>query len=166
MNREYGKLNGTEIGEYAPDGLVYDGRYHTNPTEAAYNAQGWLKIVEERPSPEEGYELTPTRYEERDGRISRIYERVPLPPPPPKVYAKYYLGMAIQECGYIETLLAFLASNPVLAFHWNNANEFEEGDRNFEYIKGELAKLVSESGVTSVFAKYREIYEREEAVNA
>ena len=150
MNREYGKLNGTEIGEYAPDVLVYDGRYHTNPTEAAYNAQGWLKIVDEQPSPEEGYEWTPTRYEERDGRIFRVYERVPLPPPPPKVYNKYDLGCAIEDAGLLDAFLLLFESNAKLKFHWNNADEFEEGDKNFEAFRKSMVDSFGADAVSAI----------------
>ena len=154
--------------EYAPEVVRVDGHDVIGPNEEtlAKCEPPYLELMSERPADEEGFYFAATgALELRDGKYYEVYEKRAVEPPK-AVYVKYYLGMAIQECGYIETLLAFLASNPVLAFHWNNANEFEEGDRNFEYIKGELVKLVGESGVASVFAKYREIYEREEAVNA
>ena len=154
--------------EYAPEVVRVDCHDVIGPNEEtlAKCEPPYLELMSERPADEEGFYFAATgALELRDGKYYEVYEKRAVEPPK-AVYVKYYLGMAIQECGYIEMLLAFFASNPVLAFHWNNANEFEEGDRNFEYIKGELAKLVGESGVNAVFAKYREIYERKEAVNA
>ena len=54
MNRNYGKLVGGEV-EYAPAKITKDdGTVVMSPSAETYLADGWKRIVDERPAPEEG----------------------------------------------------------------------------------------------------------------
>lgn len=76
---------------------------------------------------------------------------------PDASYNKYLLGRAIDEAGFFDELIAFFADYPKAKFHWDNAQEFVRGDKQFETIEAALKVRVGEDGLKAVFAKYDEL---------
>ena len=152
MNRRFGKLD--EIGNltYAPNVLAVDGRILISPPDEAFLAARWYKVTDNAPTPTEGFYARPAGWAMVDGEIVRQYEQIAVEPPP-KVYNKYRLGMAIQEAGLLDSLLQFFASNPAAKFHWDNAQEFEENDKNFVEICNQFVDSFGEDAVSAILAK-------------
>ena len=99
MNRNYGKLVGSDI-EYAPDKIAKDdGTVVSNPSEATYLAAGWKKVVDEPPKPEEGCTVCISGWEEDCDTIRCIYKQVPDAPVPEKVrvFSKLKLVAALKD---------------------------------------------------------------------
>lgn len=77
---KYGALeNG--IMKPAPRAVRIGGAVVCNPTPAQYVQAGYLPVVDEQPTCEEGYHAVATGWETRDGAIHRVYEAVQDPPP-------------------------------------------------------------------------------------
>ena len=92
----YGTLeNGTL--HPAPRAVRVGGAVVCNPTPAQYEAAGYLPVVDEPPTCEEGYHAVATGWETRDGAIHRIYEAVQDPPPPPRVWTPLSIKRACGE---------------------------------------------------------------------
>lgn len=114
MNRNFGKLNDGKL-TYAPETLRIDNTFKMCPTAEDYVAQGWLHVIDEKPSEKVGFYYVPTGWESvlRDGRqvIVRTYREEPLVPPAPPVtrYSKLKLIVAAKAAGKWEAFKAFIA---------------------------------------------------------
>lgn len=130
MNRNYGKLAGSEV-EYAPAKITRDdGTVISNPSEATYLAAGWKRIVDEPPAAEPGHSVQVSGWNETDDAIARIYKQVPdETPSKSRVFSKLKLVAAlkaadkwvlvktwIEERGYYDFYVAaqnFREDNPL-----------------------------------------------------
>ena len=124
--------------EYAPEIVRVDGHDVIGPNEEtlAKCEPPYLELMNERPADEEGFYFAATgALELRDSKYYEVYEKRAVEPSP-KVYNKYRLGMAIQDADLLPALLQFFADNPAAKFHWDNAMDFEEEDKNFKAIVG------------------------------
>ena len=75
MNRNFASIDANRKFTFAPDGVIYNGRFHTRPTAEMYAANGYLPFLDERPV-ETGYTFSPLdTATERDGVLYRDYER-------------------------------------------------------------------------------------------
>ena len=162
MNRNFAKLESDSKIAYAPDGVIYDSRFHTRPTAEMYAANGWLPLVSEPPT-EVGCTFTPTeRGEERDGKIYRLYDRHPIPAAP-VVYIVEEIIYQLIGVGKLQAVKA------VVGDYWELLTMRERVDANNEIFKAAFpqfrAALVaqgvfaSEDKVDALLAKCREGYE-------
>ena len=111
MNRNFSSIDADRKFTFAPDGVIYNGRFHTRPTAEMYAANGYLPFLDERPV-ETGYTFAPLdTATELDGVLYRDYERRELPPPTPPVtrYSKLQLITAAKKRGKWDALKAFIA---------------------------------------------------------
>ena len=75
MNRNFARIDANRKFTFAPDGVIYNGRFHTRPTAEMYSANGYLPFLDERPM-ETGYTFAPLdTATEMDGVLHRDYER-------------------------------------------------------------------------------------------
>ena len=99
MNRNYGKLAGSEV-EYAPAKITKDdGTVVSNPSAETYLAGGWKRIVDEPPAPDAGCTVEVSGWDETADSIVRIYKQVPDEATPSKsrVFSKLKLVAALKE---------------------------------------------------------------------
>ena len=99
MNRNYGKLVAGEV-EYAPAKITKDdGTVVMSPSAETYLADGWKRIVDERPAPEEGCTVEVSGWDETVDSIVRVYKQVPseTPEAKPRVFSKLKLVAALKE---------------------------------------------------------------------
>lgn len=110
MNRNFGKLTDGKL-TCAPKTLWDGDTCYCNPTTEQYAAQGWLPVIDEKPSEKVGVYYVPTGWEERDGAIRRTYREEPLVPPSPPVtrYSKLKLIIAAKAAGKWAAFKAFIA---------------------------------------------------------
>ena len=112
MNRNFASIDADRKFTFAPDGVIYECRFHTRPTAEMYAANGYLPFLDERPV-EIGYTFAPLdTATERDGVLYRDYERREIPPMPPPVtrYSKLKLIVAAKQAGKWDAFKAFIAS--------------------------------------------------------
>ncbi len=98
MNRNYGKLVGSEV-EYAPAKITKDdGTVISNPSAETYLAAGWKRIVDEPPEAEPGHTVEVSGWIETADSIVRVYKQVPdeTPPEKPRVFSKLKLVAALK----------------------------------------------------------------------
>ena len=98
MNRNYGKLVGSEV-EYAPAKITKDdGTVISNPSAETYLAAGWRRIVDEPPAAEPGHTVEVSGWIETADSIVRVYKQVPdeTPPEKPRVFSKLKLVAALK----------------------------------------------------------------------
>ena len=109
MNRNFGKLTDGKL-TYAPKTLWDGDTCYCNPTVEQYAAQGWLPVIDAKPSEKVGVYYIPDGWEERDGAIRRTYREEPLTPPPPPVtrYSKLKLIVAAKAAGKWDAFKAFI----------------------------------------------------------
>lgn len=98
MNRNYGKLVGSEV-EYAPAKITKDdGTVISNPSAETYLAAGWKRIVDEPPAAEPGHTVEVSGWIGTADSIVRVYKQVPdeTPPEKPRVFSKLKLVAALK----------------------------------------------------------------------
>ena len=80
MNTKYGRLKNGRI-EYAPASLDTEDGVKMNPAEASYLAAGWKKVVDERPSTQDGFMSVESGWTETDTTLTRVYKQIAMPAP-------------------------------------------------------------------------------------
>ena len=80
MNTKYGKLTDGQI-VYAPKSLDTDAGKLMKPAEASYLAAGWKKVVDERPSTQDGFMSVESGWTETDTTLTRVYKQIAMPAP-------------------------------------------------------------------------------------
>lgn len=109
-----------------------------NPSAARHLAHGYKLVRPDAPPPaEEGRYVRPTGYDEDATKIWRVYEQVPLPPPPPRVFSKLKVVAALTEAGVWAQVKAWIESKGLYDLYLA-AQEFAEGN---EYFAQGLAAL-------------------------
>ena len=110
MNRNFGNLTDGKL-IYAPETLRIGDTFKMCPTAEEYAAQGWLPVIDAKPSEKVGVYYIPDGWEERDGAIRRTYREEPLthPPPPVTRYSKLKLIVAAKAAGKWSAIKAFIA---------------------------------------------------------
>lgn len=129
-----------------------DGTTTFSPSEATHNAHGNYLVANNAPETSEGYTAVFDGYALVGNVIRTAYRYEPVVPPP-KVYNKYKLGVAIEDEGLLDSFLALFESNAKLKFHWNNADEFEEGDKNFDDFKKVMVASFGDEVVDRILKK-------------
>lgn len=139
MNRNFGKLTGGNLA-YAPE-TIWDGdTCHCNPTAEQYAAQGWLPVIDERPSEKVGVYYVPTGWEERDGAIRRTYREEPMTPPanPVTRYSKLKLITAAKKRGKWADLKEFIEDADMMD-EWAACQYLSDDYESFADIKAAAA---------------------------
>ena len=129
VNRNWVKTDGKHL-EYAPTWLRTDAGIVINPSDEQYRAAGWLKTACNAPETREGYVAHVEGYEARDGQIYAVYAYDAVTPPP-RVFSKLYLILALKKRGLYEQFKAMLASAG-LEDLWIAANELNDGYGGFD----------------------------------
>ena len=114
----------------APTWLKIGDRIVINPSDEQYRSAGWLKNARNAPETREGYTARVDRYEARDGQIYAVYAYDAVTPPP-RVFSKLYLILALKKRGLYEQFKAMIASAG-LEDLWIAANELNEGYEGFD----------------------------------
>lgn len=160
LNYDYCRLDDNGILRYMPMILKDGDSYRVNPPREVYAAHGGYFKTDAMPEPVEGkmwVENEPKDWvwdaDAMTVAVTYHAEDVPEPEPIPKRYNKYNLGIAIEEAGLIDAFLQLFEANAKLKFHWNNAEEFEEGDANFEAFKAAMITAFDEDTVAEILAK-------------
>ena len=129
VNRNWVKTDGKNL-VYAPTWLRTDAGIVVNPSDEQYLALGWLKNARNAPETREGYIARVEGYETRDGQIYAVYAYEAVTPPP-RVFSKLYLILALKKRGLYEQFKAMLASAG-LEDLWIAANELNDGYDGFD----------------------------------
>ena len=129
VNRNWVKTDGKRL-EYAPTWLRTDAGIVVNPTDVQYLADGWLKNASNAPETREGYIARIEGYEARDGMIYAVYAYDAVTPPP-RVFSKLYLILALKKRGLYEQFKSMLASAGFEDL-WIAANELNDGYEGFD----------------------------------
>ena len=129
VNRNWVKTDGKHL-EYAPTWLRTDAGIVVNPSDEQYLADGWLKNASNSPETREGYVARVEGYEARDGQIYAVYAYEAVTPPP-RVFSKLYLILALKKRGLYEQFKSMLASAG-LEDLWIAANELNDGYDGFD----------------------------------
>ena len=129
VNRNWVKTDGKHL-EYAPTWLRTDAGIVINPSDEQYRAAGWLKNACNAPETRKGYVARVEGYEARDGQIYAVYAYEAVTPPP-RVFSKLYLILALKKRGLYEPFKAMLASAG-LEDLWIAANELNDGYDGFD----------------------------------
>lgn len=110
MNRNFGKLTDGKL-TYAPETLRIGDTFKMCPTAEDYAAQGWLHVIDEKPTGKVGVYYIPDGWDERDGAIRRTYREEPLVPPdhPVTRYSKLKLIFAAKAAGKWGAFKEFIA---------------------------------------------------------
>ena len=142
VNRNWVKTDGRRL-EYAPTWLRTDAGIVVNPSDEQYRAAGWLKNAHNAPETREGYTARVEGYEAREGRIYAVYAYDAVTPPP-RVFSKLYLILALRKRGLYEQFKA-MVSSAGLEDLWIAANELNEGYDGFDSF---VAKAKTALGLT------------------
>ena len=130
-NKDYCKIvDGGKRIEYAQSFVELDGRIWINPTAEQYARAGWLRNAQNAPEARDGYVARVDRYEERDGQTFAVYEYDEVTPPP-RVFSKLYLIVALKKRGLYENFKEMIVSAG-LEDLWQAANELNEGFDGFD----------------------------------
>lgn len=129
VNRNWVKTDGKHL-EYAPTWLRTDAGIVVNPSDEQYRSAGWLKNARNAPETREGYVARVEGYEARDAQIYAVYAYDAVTPPP-RVFSKLYLILALKKRGLYEQFRAMLASAG-LEDLWIAANELNDGYEGFD----------------------------------
>ena len=129
VNRNWVKTDGKSL-EYAPTWLRTDAGIVVNPSDEQYLALGWLKNARNAPETRDGFTARVDGYEARDGQIYAVYAYEAVTPPP-RVFSKLYLIIALKKRGLYEQFKAMLASAG-LEDLWIAANELNDGYDGFD----------------------------------
>lgn len=155
MNRNYGKLNLGGI-EYGPDTLTINGRKVYNPQAVHYRIAGYLPVVDYPPPSEhrEGYHWERGAWQKVDGEITRLWDEVSDPPPPPRVFVTADLVEALEEEGLWEQAKAWIVQQGKLDLVYTTA-EFDEDNKNFQAGKTALQQALgwTDEDVEELLAK-------------
>lgn len=131
MDKSYCRIvDGGKRIEYAQSFVELDGRIWINPTAEQYERAGYAKNAQNAPETREGYVARVDRYEARDGRIFAVYAYDAVIPPP-RVFSKLYLILALKKRGLYKPFKEMLASAG-LEDLWQAANELNEGFDSFD----------------------------------
>lgn len=144
VNRNWCKIEAGRL-VFAPTWLRTDAGIVVNPTDEQYRAAGWLKNAQNAPETREGYVARVEGYEAREGRIYAVYAYDAVTPPP-RVFSKLYLILALKKRGLYDQFKAMLASAG-LEDLWIAANELNEGYEGFDAF---IAQAKAALGLTDV----------------
>lgn len=116
--------------------------YVTNPTAEDSAAIGAYPRSEESFAPPKcdgGFHAVPDGYDLKDGKWVRKWRVEELPPPPPRVFSKLKIKMAIARLGKLAELEAWLANIEVAPAYtalaaWNDAQNISEDFDGFADI--------------------------------
>ena len=152
VNRNWVKTDGRHL-EYAPTWLRTDAGIVVNPSDEQYLAAGWLKNARNSPETREGYTARIEGYEARDGQIYAVYAYDAVTPPP-RVFSKLYLILALKKRGLYEQFKAMLASSG-LEDLWIAANELNDGYEEFDSFvaKAKTALDLTDSQVEEILGE-------------
>ena len=129
VNRNWCRIEDGRL-VFAPTWLKTDAGIVVNPTDEQYLAAGWLKNARNAPETRDGYVARVEGYEARDGQIYAVYAYDAVTPPP-RVFSKLYLILALKKRGLYEQFKAMLAYAG-LEDLWIAANELNDGYEGFE----------------------------------
>ena len=80
MNLNFASIDADRKFTFAPNGVIYEGRFHTRPTAEMYAANGYLPFIDARQS-EDGYTFAPLDTATNlHGTLYRDYERTAIVP--------------------------------------------------------------------------------------
>lgn len=102
------------------------------------------------PKCDEGYHAVPDGYDLKDGKWVRKWRIEKLPPPPPRIFSKLKIKIAIARLGKLAELEAYLATieiapNYTALAAWNDAQNLSE---NFDGFADIFAKIKAEFGIS------------------
>lgn len=123
-------IDGGKRIEYAQGFVELDGRIWINPTAEQYERAGWIRNARNAPEARDGYVARVEGYEAHDGQIYAVYAYDAVTPPP-RVFSKLYLILALKKRGLYEQFKAMLASTG-LEDLWIAANELNDGYEGFD----------------------------------
>ena len=144
MNRNFASIDADRKFTFAPDGVIYEGRFHTRPTAGMYAANGYLPFIDAHPS-EDGYTFAPLDTATNlHGTLYRDYERT-AETPRPIIVSKAKVEAVIDEMGKTAAFVAWLNSKAQYSGAW-----FRGGDE-IEYDpmsnRCDLCDLIATLGV-------------------
>lgn len=149
MNRNFGKLNDGNL-TYAPETLRIGDTFKMCPTAEEYAAQGWLPVIDEKPSEKVGVYFIHDGWQSvlRDGRqvIVRTYREEPLVPPAPSVtrYSGWKMYKAIKAEGFGEAFDALIKADIGVMIAFVRPQYFLSDDADFTSM---VAKLCTALGI-------------------
>ena len=127
MNRNFASIDADRKFTFAPDGVIYNGRFHTRPTAEMYADVGYLPFVDERPV-ETGYTFAPLdTATEWDGVLYRDYSRTEETPSP-IIVSKAKVEAVIDEMGKTAAFVAWLNSKAQYFGAWVRGGDEIEYD--------------------------------------
>jgi len=126
--------------------------YVTNPTAEDYATIGAYPREETSvmPAVDEEHRAVPDGYDLKDGKWVKLWRIEELPPPPPRIFSKLKIKIAIARLGKLAELEAYLATieiapNYTALAAWNDAQNLSE---NFDGFADMFAKVKAEFGIS------------------
>ena len=156
MNRNYGKLVGSEV-EYAPAKITKDdGTVISNPSAETYLAAGWKRIVDEPPAAEPGHTVEVSGWIGTADSIACVYKQVPdeTPPEKPRVFSKLKLVAALKAADKWVLVKTWLEEKAYYDYYLAAQDFAEDNDLFIEgrnAIQGYLG--VSDEYIESILSK-------------
>ena len=158
INRKFAKgIKDDGTLDYAPTAFNFNGRDYLHPTDADYEAAGFMRVIDKVPGvpPAEGWHYEPRGWEEQDGVIRRVYVEVIDPPPPPRRWFRLSIKVALADAGMITEAEAYLSSVEIRKDYtaWSaltDCNYIEEGYGGMDKWNAIL------DGAATAFGKTRE----------
>ena len=146
MNRNYGKLAGSEV-EYAPAKITKDdGTVVSNPSAETYLAGGWKRIVDEPPAPDAGCTVEVSGWDEAADTISCVYKQVPTAATAtkPRVFSKLKLVAALKAADKWVLVKTWIEERGLWDYYLA-AQNFREDN---EMFAGALAAVKAYAGIS------------------
>ena len=93
----------------APRAIRIGGAVVCNPTDAEYEAAGYMRAIDSPPTTDAAHYAVPVGWAEQGGEIVRQYEVRAYPPPPPRRWTRLAIKTALAQAGMLSQALAYLA---------------------------------------------------------
>lgn len=111
---KYGTLVDNKL-HPAPRAVRIGGAVVCNPTDAQYEAAGYKRVVDERPSQpaSNGYHYEAQGWAELGGVIQRVYAAIQDPAPPPRRWTRLAIKTALAQAGMLAAARQFLSETEI-----------------------------------------------------
>ena len=141
MNTKFGKLTDGKI-VHAPKSIETDDGIVVNPSEKTYLANGWKKVVDEKPKVEPGFHLEVSGWKETEDTLECVYKRIAgaAPAVGGRVFSKLKTVIALKKANLWVLTKTWIEENGLYDLYLA-AQDFSEDNEFFRQGKAELQRL-------------------------
>ena len=141
MNTKFGKLTDGKM-VYASNSIETDAGIVVNPSEETYLANGWKKVVDEKPSVKPGFHLEISGWKETEDALVCVYKQIAgeAPVVGGRVFSKLKIVLALKKAGLWVLTKTWIEENGLYDLYLA-AQDFSEDNEFFLKGKAELQQL-------------------------